>query len=320
MSRDMDAILSSVVPTKNLLSVSSHVVHGKVGNRALQFPLNLRNWNVDCINTTNFSNHPGYKVFEGTKTPSNIILEIFQGLVEINLQYDSIIIGYVSSKENLEIVQRILKLIDYETTVVMDPILGDNGHLYVNPDIISVYKEILSDENQLIDLITPNQFEIETLTDTRINCFNDVKIAIEKFYDMYNVANIVITSLTFDNDQDRTIYCVGATSKDSIFYFTAKTIDAVFSGSGDLFLGFLTDCFNKYAGDLMKSLKETIVMVERVLNVTYNIVTDETLPDSELYIGDKLYLPDLKLVESREALMKPCDPTINVFDGSITFL
>lgn len=43
------------------------------------------------------------------------------------------------------------------TTAVLDPVMGDEGHLYVQEDVVPVYKNLLRDA----DLILPNQFEAE---------------------------------------------------------------------------------------------------------------------------------------------------------------
>lgn len=42
-----------------LLSVQSHVCSGYVGNRAATFPLQLLGYDVDAVNTVQFSNHTG---------------------------------------------------------------------------------------------------------------------------------------------------------------------------------------------------------------------------------------------------------------------
>ncbi len=44
-----------------------------------------------------------------------------------------------------------------------DPVLGDNGHLYVPKELIPIFRDELL---PISDIITPNQFEIETLTGT----------------------------------------------------------------------------------------------------------------------------------------------------------
>mgnify|MGYP003387003083 CR=1 FL=1 len=45
-----------------ILSIQSHVVHGKVGNTAAMFPLQLLGFDVHAINSVQFSNHTGYPV------------------------------------------------------------------------------------------------------------------------------------------------------------------------------------------------------------------------------------------------------------------
>ena len=40
---------------------------------------------------------------------------------------------------------------------VLDPVMGDQGRLYVNGDVVPAYKTLLREA----DLILPNQFEAE---------------------------------------------------------------------------------------------------------------------------------------------------------------
>ncbi|PIO63960.1 hypothetical protein TELCIR_14425 [Teladorsagia circumcincta] len=44
---------------KRVLSIQSHVVHGYAGNKASVFPLQLNGFEVDPINSVQFSNHAG---------------------------------------------------------------------------------------------------------------------------------------------------------------------------------------------------------------------------------------------------------------------
>lgn len=46
------------------------------------------------------------------------------------------------------------------TQSALDPVMGDEGRLYVNEDVVPVYKNLLRDA----DLILPNQFEVEYAT------------------------------------------------------------------------------------------------------------------------------------------------------------
>lgn len=45
--------------TPRVLSIQSHVVHGHAGNKSAVFPLQLLGFDVDPINSVQFSNHTG---------------------------------------------------------------------------------------------------------------------------------------------------------------------------------------------------------------------------------------------------------------------
>lgn len=42
-------------------------------------------------------------------------------------------------------------------TAVLDPVMGDDGRIYVSEEVVPMYKKMLRDA----DLILPNQFEAE---------------------------------------------------------------------------------------------------------------------------------------------------------------
>lgn len=46
---------------------------------------------------------------------------------------------------------------------LMDPVMGDEGQLYVSEDVIPEYRKLALSPKQLVDIITPNQFELEIL-------------------------------------------------------------------------------------------------------------------------------------------------------------
>ncbi|ODQ47259.1 hypothetical protein PICMEDRAFT_15241 [Pichia membranifaciens NRRL Y-2026] len=295
-------MFTTITPVQNILSISSHVVHGNVGNDAIQFPLNLRNWNVDCINTTNLSAHPGHGVFTGGKEKAKLVGDLFQGLKELLLddEYQAVIIGYVASSENLQVIWNdILTQFTRKNVVkVMDPVIGDNGKVYVSQEIVDLYLELLGRNEIDIDLLTPNMFEIEVLTGIKINSWETVKKSIDVFCAKYmRVKNLVITSVTIDGK----MYCVGS-SKGKSFYYKVSEVDAIFSGSGDLFLALLTDELVKNEQVLAVSVCKTINVVTDVLNMSYQLLKDDCT--TKRNANGKLYIPDLKLVESKNILVR----------------
>eukprot|EP00128_Syssomonas_multiformis_P004515 Colp12_sorted_trinity150504_noHs@30230 len=65
---------------KRVLSIQSHVVSGYVGNKAATFPLQTLGFDVDAINSVQFSNHTGYEIFKGSRLDGNQLWELFEGL------------------------------------------------------------------------------------------------------------------------------------------------------------------------------------------------------------------------------------------------
>jgi pyridoxine kinase len=137
-----------------VLSIQSHVVHGYVGNRAAVFPLQLLDFEVDFINSVQFSNQTGYKSFRGQRLDSNDLSELFLGLKENNLvNYTHLLTGYVGNEAFLhKLADLIEELKEVNPALiycihtaflffhfypkpkiclfkVCDPVLGDNGKL-----------------------------------------------------------------------------------------------------------------------------------------------------------------------------------------------
>lgn len=77
---------------------------------------------------------------------------------------------------------------------VCDPVLGDNGHLYVPESLIPIYqKEILP----LSDICKPNQFEAEILTGIKINSEEDAWKATDWFHAKGKITFIFITIIFY---------------------------------------------------------------------------------------------------------------------------
>jgi pyridoxal/pyridoxine/pyridoxamine kinase len=72
---------------------------------------------------------------------------------------------------------------------VCDPVLGDNGRLYVPQELVQIYKE------QVIPhatLLTPNQFELELLTDCKVSSQADALRACARLHEA-GVPTVVCT-------------------------------------------------------------------------------------------------------------------------------
>ncbi|ODQ82221.1 hypothetical protein BABINDRAFT_31334 [Babjeviella inositovora NRRL Y-12698] len=296
----IDTILTLPSPLK-ILSIQSHVTHGYVGNKAATFPLQFRGWDVDALNTVQFSNHPGHGRFTGPKASADDIQQLARGLQVLDVPYAALLTGYVPDAASLAAVGAVCAALcrRHGSVWVVDPVLGDNGKLYVSREVIPVYQTILRSGH--VTLATPNQFEIETLVGREISSLVHVAQAMRLFHEMYGVPHVVVTSIHIPGEN--LIYSSGSSRAPdgtiTAFYYRIPLIDSVFSGSGDLLLALLTDAFYRQPGaSLAEALGESLSVVENVLLVSQRAEREK--------LGSGRHVKDLRLIEARGLLKGKC--------------
>ncbi|PKA54125.1 Pyridoxal kinase [Apostasia shenzhenica] len=195
-------ILSLALPsqTGRVLSIQSHTVQGYVGNKSAVFPLQLLGYDVDPINSVQFSNHTGYPTFRGQVLDGKELWDLIEGLGGNNLlYYTHLLTGYIGSisflDTILQVVQR-LRMINPQLIYVCDPVMGDEGKLYVPKELVSVYREQVV---PVASMLTPNQFEIEQLTGYRISSEKDGLEACNKLH-AAGPKKVIITSICIQDN------------------------------------------------------------------------------------------------------------------------
>ena len=137
-------------------------VFGYVGNRSATFPLQLHGIHVSALNSVQYSHHAGYGDFPGGVLDGGELDTLIGGLRR-NGQlawYSYLITGYARSESFLE---RILDVVAQIRSVrpsmryVCDPVLGDDGSLYVPEALVALYRDKVA---PLATVMTPNQFEL----------------------------------------------------------------------------------------------------------------------------------------------------------------
>jgi len=81
-----------------LLSIQSHVSSGRVGQKCAVFPLSLLGYEVDEINTVNYSTHTGHQGWKGHKTTPEQINMLLVAL-QSHTMWDKILTGYIPDKK-----------------------------------------------------------------------------------------------------------------------------------------------------------------------------------------------------------------------------
>ncbi|XP_044468765.1 pyridoxal kinase-like isoform X3 [Mangifera indica] len=235
-------ILSLVLPseTGRVLSIQSHTVQGYVGNKSAVFPLQLLGYDVDPVNSVQFSNHTGYPTFKGQVLNGQQLWELVEGL-EANdlLYYTHLLTGYIGSVSFLNTILKVverLRSVNPKLIYVCDPVMGDEGKLYVPPELVLVYREKVV---PVASMLTPNQFEAEHLTGLRIVSETDGREAC-KILHAAGPPKVVITSINIDGN----LLLIGSHQKEKgqspeQFKILMPKIPAYFTGTGDLMTALL---------------------------------------------------------------------------------
>lgn len=222
-----------------VLSIQSSVIFGYVGNNIARPVLQTLGYDVWCVDTVNFSNHPGYGSFTGSVKEAHKIQEEINGLANLDIlgECDAILSGYLGEVETAKTVSRTIELIkeQNETAIyLLDPVIGDDGQIYVKNGLIEAFK------NELLpkaDVILPNQSELGWLSGLKINDVSSLKTA-SKYLIRCGAKTVVVTGIP--EIETLTNYVV---TSDAFWAISTPKLNRKFSGTGDLFSSLFTGAF-----------------------------------------------------------------------------
>ncbi|XP_024387765.1 pyridoxal kinase isoform X1 [Physcomitrium patens] len=252
-----------------VLSIQSHTVHGYVGNKAAVLPLQLLGFDVDPVNSVQFSNHTGYATVKGDVLDGEQLWALIEGLQANDLlHYTHLLTGYIGSVSFLETILRVvekLRTVNPNLIYVCDPVMGDDGEFYVNPELVPVYREKVV---SVATMLTPNHFEAEQLTGRRIETEAE---ALAACIDLHAAgpSKVVITSLSIDNMLTIVGSHVQSRGKSpEQFKIAVPKLHSYFTGTGDLMTALLLGWSHKFPDDLDKAAELAVSSLQAVLNNT----------------------------------------------------
>lgn len=253
-----------------VLSIQSHVVHGYVGNKCAVFTLQLLGFDVDPVNSVQFSNHTGYPTIKGNVLSGKELLELVDGLQQNDLlQYTHLLTGYIGSVSFLETVASTVELLkgkNPDLVYVCDPVMGDDNRLYVTKELVPAYKDQIM---SLANVLTPNQFEAELLTGIKIDSKKSALQACQALHDQ-GVATVVITSIRLSDLQGELLLIASTQISQqpgcsSSIQATIPLLDAYFTGTGDLMAALLLANLYKDAGNMQHAVEQAIASLQAIL-------------------------------------------------------
>eukprot|EP00192_Tetraselmis_astigmatica_P013591 CAMPEP_0117651494 /NCGR_PEP_ID=MMETSP0804-20121206/2122_1 /TAXON_ID=1074897 /ORGANISM="Tetraselmis astigmatica, Strain CCMP880" /LENGTH=318 /DNA_ID=CAMNT_0005457475 /DNA_START=157 /DNA_END=1113 /DNA_ORIENTATION=+ len=256
-----------------VLSIQSHVVHGHVGNKSAVFPLQLLGLEVDFINSVQFSNHTGYKQWKGTVMSGEELWALIEGLEMNDLcHYTHLLTGYIASVSFLETIMKVVeKLRSYNPNLVYvcDPVMGDDGQLYLPSELVPIYKENLP---KVATVLMPNAFEAEQLTGVKVV---DVATGLKACEHLHSqgTETVVITSLDTSASPDSLTILASTTRPQEPgcpqrLKLEVPYVPVYFTGTGDLTAALTLAWVHKHPDNLGLALSKALGGLQAVLKET----------------------------------------------------
>jgi len=224
------------------------------------------------ILTSIFSNHTGYKEYFFDDYTDKMEAYIAQWK-KLDLEFEGIYTGFLGSLKQIEIVKQFVN--DFKTdrtTVIVDPVMGDNGEKYA-----TYTSEMCNDMKQLVsmaDIITPNITEgcILTKTDYKSSkwTIQELTKMAEKLAAM-GPKKIVITGLNMNSYIGNFIY---QKNMEPIL-LKSKKIGMARCGTGDIFSAIISaDAINEV--EFQCSVKKAAAFVQKCIKVSIERQIPET--------------------------------------------
>jgi pyridoxine kinase len=241
-----------------VLAISSHVARGRVGLAATVPALQRLGHEAWALPTVLLASRPGLGRLSRHEVPPADLAAMLAAL-EADGCWSALgaaITGYFPSPRSVAAaaaaVRRVRQAVP-EVPVLVDPILGDNGRLYVSEaTAVAIRDELLP----LATIATPNLFELGWLTGAGDSAAGDPAAAARRL----GPPTVVVTSAAETSDAVATLAVGGA----AVVERTRVRREGIPNGAGDVFAGLLLGyVLNGYA--LSAALDASLTDLDRVL-------------------------------------------------------
>ena len=253
-----------------ILSIQSHVAYGHVGNDAAVFPLQRLGHEVWAVHTVQFAAHTGYGPPKGHVFDAKHIREVIEGIAARDdfAHCEAVLSGYMGSSEIgaaiIDAVARV-KYVNPNALYACDPVLGDVGKgFFVKPDMPDFMRDHVVPR---ADIVTPNLFELESLTGQQCKTLEDIKRALKILHDQ-GPRIILLTSAVIDKTPTDAMDMIVSDTRD-VFRVRTPRLKLSPNGAGDLTAAIFLSSYLK-SRNTMDALAHAASSVYAILQATWS--------------------------------------------------
>ena len=220
---------------KKTIVIHSKVAYGYVGSNTTSLVLQLAGQDVISVPTVVLSNRYGLPTVGGGLLPETLFQEVLDGILKLNIldEVSTILTGYIGSAALVERTAQFIAQIKKSHPAIVyfcDPVMGDQPQgLYVNQEVPNAIVQYLL---PLADVLTPNQFEMETILQQKMSTEKQVIEAIEQ-HDVLRHKDILVTGCRFEDATDHLQIIVK--QKEFYNHITTTYVPLDPPGTGELF-------------------------------------------------------------------------------------
>ncbi|MBL4617124.1 MAG: pyridoxal kinase [Robiginitomaculum sp.] len=266
---------------KRVLMINSQAASSQIGGSAGVFALQRMGIEVIFLPTILVGRHPGWGDPGRVDISADDLSTMFLAVREQNLlsKIDGVFTGYFRSVRQITAACAIIDQIreqNPKVLVAVDPVMGDEPDGLYIPEAVA--QAVAQDLVPKADMITPNRWELEFLTDRTL--FDDRSVV--------SAANLLPVKWTFLSDSPAADnWAHMAISADECWKVEVLRLDSTPKGTGDLFAAVLFGHF-LLGSSSKKSFETAINSVQDVLQESKRLNTDE-----------------LPLVQAQERIVSP---------------
>lgn len=285
----------------DILLISDLAGVGKVALSAMTPILTQKESNLCFLPTAVVSNN-----FDYGEAIVHDLTQFMDESVEIwakhQFQFDVMTTGFLMSKRQVEIIERLIKQQEHRPFIISDPIMGDDGSLYpgLSNDLVEGMRAI----TPFADLMLPNLTEAALIVGEEKAYHNIDEARVKRWIDRLRekgAKSIVITSVELKGEHF--IYGYSEKARD---YFRVKyrMIPMQFGGTGDIFSALMTAEIVKNRNDTLENMvKRSAETISEILEVEAKRVTEarRMQPALKAEVMVQNYLPQLTASYKRVA-------------------
>ena len=263
-----------------ILSIQSEVVYGHVGHQASRFILERMGHPVWAAPTVLFSNHLAHKTVTGRVLPAAELRTLIDGVRKLGVlgNANAILTGYLGAPETAALVAELVaevKALNPQALYICDPVIGDQGAMYVKPELALALAQILI---PIADVLSPNVYELGHLTGTPVRSRTQAVAALHALGQRSQARAIIGTGIPDPDHPDELAVLAlarnGKGDSGTISMATTKHYPLFASGTGDAFTALFTARY-LHDPDLKAALAAAVAGMAHIVAATAATGSDE---------------------------------------------